>query len=165
MSQSEEGIFSKIIDFINRVGIEVDFCEIGEDMFLPGLRVDKGVLQIDIGKLSYIVDTLHEAGHIAIMSHEERKSLSGKLDNQENDVANEMAVIAWTYAACLDIGIEPSVVFHNDGYKGDAENIISNFKEGRYFGVPMLQWYGMTNERIFDENTVVFPKMTNWMRP
>ncbi|WP_255070168.1 hypothetical protein [Lacihabitans sp. LS3-19] len=167
MSQSEEVIFSKIIDFIKGIGIPVVFSEITDEMFLPGLRVENGVLKIDIDKLSYIGDILHEAGHIAVMSKEERECLSGKLDNQENDAANEMAVMAWTYAVCLEIGIEPNVVFHADGYKGDSENIINNFDNGHYIGVPILHWYGMTNEKfdLNQKNAAIFPKMLRWVRP
>ena len=56
------------------------------------------------------------------------------------------------------------IVFHPDGYKGGSESILENFGQGRYFGVPILQWYGMTNERLSENNTLVFPKMVSWIR-
>ena len=56
-----------------------------------------------------------------------------------------MMVIAWTYAACLEIGIDPRIVFHPDGYKVGSESILENFGEGRFFGVPMLQYVGLTH--------------------
>lgn len=167
MSSSEEIIFLKIIDFIQKIGIPFEICEISQEMFLPGLRIENGVLQIEKEKLSYIGDTLHEAGHIALMTPEERANNAGSLENEVHKAATEMAVIAWTYAACLEIGIEPSVVFHPYGYKGESENIMSNFNNGHYIGVPILQWYGMTNERIDIANnkTIAYPKMLSWIRP
>lgn len=168
MAKIDEVIFSKIIAFIERIGIQIEFCTINSEAFLPGLRIEKGVLQIDIDKLSYIGDTLHEAGHIALMLPEERKNLFGSLEGQDknNAAATEMAVIAWTYAACLEIGIDPAVVFHSDGYKGDSESILSNFNQGHYFGVPILEWYGMTDRAtdIQQNNTQSYPRMVSWLR-
>jgi antirestriction protein ArdC len=165
MIERDEAIFSKIIDFIKAIGIQIEFCTINNDTFLPGLRIENGVLQIDKNKLSYIGDTLHEAGHIALMSATQRKVLSGELEGQTDAEANEMAVIAWTYAACLEIGIDPAIVFHADGYKGGSENILQNFSNGQYFGVPILEWYRLT-ERVnkSEQNTISFPKMVSWIR-
>jgi hypothetical protein len=161
-----ETVFQKIADFIQSVGIPVGYRQISEQSFLPGLMIENGTLLIDKNQLKYIGDTLHEAGHIALMTPEERKSLSGSLEGQNNAEANEMAVIAWTYAACLEIGIDPKIVFHPDGYKGDSENILENFNHGRYFGVPILEWYGMTDRVINVEqnNTKSYPKMVSWVR-
>lgn len=166
MSPSEEIIFLKIIDFIRKIGIQVEFCEINQEMFLSGLYIQNGVLQIEREKLTYLGDTLHEAGHIALMTPEERASNSGNLKNQADEVANEIAVLAWTYAACLEIGIDPGIVFHPDGYKGDSQNIINNFRNGHYVGVPILQWYGMTSERIdiAQNKKIAYPNMLFWVR-
>lgn len=165
MVNRDEAIFSKIIEFIIKIGIQIEFCTINSDTFLPGLSIEKGVLQIDKDKLSYIGDTLHEAGHIALMTAIQRKDLSGALEGQSDADANEMAVIAWTYAACREIGIDPSIVFHPDGYKGGSESILENFGQGRYFGVPILEWYEMT-ERVSNSqpDTISYPKMTSWIR-
>lgn len=163
MSESDEIIFLKIIDFIQEIGIPIEFCEITGEMFLPGLRIENGILLIEKNKLTYIGDCLHEAGHIALMLPEERFGSSGKLENQTHEAATEMAVIAWTYAACLEIGIDPRVVFHSGGYKGDSENIIYNFDNGHYIGVPILQWYGMT-VNLAENKSISFPKMISWVR-
>lgn len=163
-----ETVFQKITDFIQRIGIPIGYCQISEQTFLPGLLIKNGTLLIDKNQLKYIGDTLHEAGHIAMMLPEERKNLSGSLEgqNKNDEAAIEMAVIAWTYAACLEIQIDPVIVFHPDGYKGDSQNILYNFSNGHYFGVPILEWYGMT-ERINNtqqNNTMSYPKMLTWMR-
>ena len=45
---------------------------------------------------------------------------------------------AWSYAACLHIGLDPHIVFHSEGYKDESKNIIQNFTEGIYLRVPAL---------------------------
>jgi hypothetical protein len=163
-----ETVFQKITDFIQNIGIPVSFRQISEQTFLPGLMIEKGRLLIDKNQLKYIGDTLHEAGHIALMTPEQRKDLSGSLEGHIEADGTEMAVIAWTYAACLEIGIDPVIVFHPDGYKGGGQNIIDNFNEGRYIGVPILEWLGMT-ERKINTNTpnnykIPYPRMITWIR-
>ncbi|MES2521027.1 MAG: hypothetical protein V4585_23145 [Bacteroidota bacterium] len=163
---SNDLILKKIADFIQKIGIPISFCQIEEQTFLPGLMIEKGTLLIDKKQLKYIGDTLHEAGHIALMTPEERKCLQGSLENQADAPAIEMAAIAWSYAACLEIGIDPSLVFHSEGYKGDGENILQNFNNGQYFGVPILEWLEMT-ERVTNtqqKDTHSYPKMVSWMR-
>jgi hypothetical protein len=161
-----ETVFQKITDFIQKIGIPVGYGQISEQSFLPGLLIENGTLLIDKNQLKYIGDTLHEAGHIALMTPEERMALSGSLEGQNHAEATEMAVIAWTYAACLEIGIEPVVVFHPDGYKGGSESILENFSNGHYFGVPILEWYGMTDRvtNTQQNNTMSYPKMLTWVR-
>jgi hypothetical protein len=45
--------------------------------------------------------------------------MAGKLESTPGE---EMAAIAWSYAACVHLGLEPTVVFHSDGYKGGSES-------------------------------------------
>ena len=163
-----ETVFQKITDFIQNIGIPIGYRQISKQSFLPGLLIENGTLWIDKNQLKYIGDTLHEVGHIALMLPKERKNLSGSLEGQSknDEAATEMAVIAWTYAVCLEIGIDPAIVFHPDGYKGDSEHILHNFSHGYYFGVPILEWYGMT-ERVTNagqNNAMSYPKMLTWMR-
>ena len=73
-----------------------------------------------------------------------------------------MMAIAWSYAACMHLGIDPVFVFHNDGYHGGGASIIENFSVGHYFGVPVLQWLGMTAAP--GSATGAYPQMTKWMR-
>ena len=51
--------------------------------------------------------------------------------------------MAWSFATCKYLGISPSVIFHEDGYKGEAQNLLTNFEEGHGIGVPLLQWLNM----------------------
>ncbi len=68
-----------------------------------------------------------------------------------------MAAIGWSYAAALAIGIPLEVVFHAQGYRGGSDSLLENFAEGRYLGVPLLQWYGMTGAGEY-------PAMRGWVR-
>jgi hypothetical protein len=72
----------------------------------------------------------------------------------------EMAAIGWSYAAAVHLRLDPSVVFHADGYKGGSRSLLENFAAGYYIGLPILVWAGMTaatGERPF-------PFMTRWLR-
>ena len=164
MMFSKDDVFVKITDFVTKIGIPIHYGQLENESFLQGLMIDKGTLIIDKSRLKYIGDVLHEAGHVALMKPSEREHLTGTLEGQSDPEATEMMVIAWTYAACLEIGIDPSVVFHPDGYKGGSQSIMENFGAGRYFGVPMLQYYGLTHERKKQESDIVFPEMLTWVR-
>jgi hypothetical protein len=102
---------------------------------------------------------LHEAGHIAIADPQRRAAMS----DVGSDPGEEMAAIAWSVAAARACNIPLSVLFHPAGYKGDSESLIENFTEGRTFGVPLLAWWGMTQERGCADETV-FPAMKRWLR-
>jgi hypothetical protein len=58
------------------------------------------------------------------------------------------------------------VVFHPKGYSGGSQAILLNFSQGRYFGVPMLEWLGLAE----DKNTAAllqvprYPHMLKWLR-
>ena len=80
--------------------------------------------------------------------------------------AAEMAAIAWSWAAASYLNVAPEILFHEDGYKGGADTLIHNFTAGRYIGVPILQWIGMTKEPrpgiVPDDHT--YPKLIHWLR-
>jgi hypothetical protein len=160
--------FNRIIDFLNQIGIKVSFNEIPENTFLPGLKISEGSLIIDTTKLIYPGDTLHEAGHIAVIGKNKRSILNDNmLDNSSVSAGNEMAAIAWSYAACKYLKIDPAYVFHENGYKGGSASILENFNNGYYFGVPLLQYYGMTNSPNLTKNSVdqtyIYPEMIFWL--
>jgi hypothetical protein len=72
----------------------------------------------------------------------------------------EIMALACSYAACLPIGLDPDIVFHANGYKGESENILQNFAEGRYIGLPMLQWLGMAYDAKKAKNLIPYPTQT-----
>jgi hypothetical protein len=106
---------------------------------------------------------LHEAGHLAVMEPERRRRCHMNVGNR---AAEEMMAIAWSFAACTHLGIHPRVVFHPEGYKGGSDALIENFTAGRYFGVPMLQWVGMTLDeaRAAELGLQPYPHMLKWLR-
>ncbi len=159
--------FEKAVQFLQSIGIAVKFGCIDTDTFLPGISIDKGAIIVDSAKLKYPGDILHEAGHIAVVPAAER-SLLCEHDIAKRDMrdAEEMMSIAWSYAACVHLGIDASFVFHDEGYKGGGSSIAENFKQGHYFGVPMLQWTGMALEKNDEAQPgkPVYPNMLQWLR-
>jgi hypothetical protein len=78
----------------------------------------------------------------------------------------EMATRAWSYAAAQHLGVPVEVLFHPEQHNGNSDMLIENFTAGRYIGVPLLQWFGMTVEpRVAVKGGVVpFPHMLRWVR-
>lgn len=143
----------QIAAFLQDVGLPVQVGPIPDSSFLPGIHIDQGELVVDEARLCYPGDLLHEAGHLAVMTAERRVSRNGFVDDGGGE---EMAAIAWSWAALLKMGLPPEVVFHEAGYKGGSRSIIENFGSGHYFGVPLLQWMGLTDAG--------YPEMIRWLR-
>lgn len=162
-----ENVTETLISFIRSIGIVTQEGTVDDKTFLPGIEIRNGALIIDKEKLLYPGDLLHEAGHIAVMPPEIRPGLNEEvIKASKSREAEEMMAIAWSYAACIHLNIDPHIVFHEHGYKGDGKSIVDNFSQKHYFGVPMLQWVGMTA----DEKNAVglkiapYPSMIKWMR-
>ncbi len=155
-------VTKKIVDFLLEIGLDVQSTTFEDDGFLPGIKLERGALLVDEAKLKYPGDLLHEAGHLAVKPPSER--LETTL-NAGSDGAEEMMSIAWSYAAAVHIGIPLEVVFHEHGYKGGGDSLIETFSQGNGFGVPMLQWLGMTvdSKRALDLGVAPFPHMTKWL--
>ena len=151
-----------ILAFLERIGIAVTVAPITGDTFLPGLTVRGGALVVDPARLRWPTDLLHEAGHIAVTEPARRPFLSTVSD----DPGEEMAAIAWSYAAAAEIGLEPRLLFH-DGYKGGGAALAENFAAGRDVGVPMLVWMGMTDgwpRPGTGPTAAAYPRMRRWLR-
>lgn len=166
MRQQEEflnPVTSQIARFLTGIGIPVRGGEVPASSFLPGLRIDRGALVVDEARLLYPGDLLHEAGHLAVLPPAARAEV---VDSPGDDGGLEMAAIAWSYAAALAAGLEPAVVFHPDGYKGGAQALLDNFSQGRYIGVPLLAWMGLTVEprRAATGGEEPYPQMVGWLR-
>lgn len=156
-----------IVSFIQSIGIDVHFRPIDTDCFLPGISIDAGQIVVDESRLRYPGDLLHEAGHIAVVPQAERHTLNAQSIGERKDrAAEEMMAIAWSYAACLHIGLDPYVVFHENGYDGGGQSIVDAFRYKNGFGVPMLQYAGMSYEqrRAAEYQAAPFPEMVKWLR-
>ena len=157
-----EPITNMIVEFLTQIGMLVQAASIQGETILPGITISQGVLLVDESTLKYPGDLLHEAGHLAVMSPARRRQCDADVGQK---AAEEISAIAWSFAAAIHLQLEPAVVFHQDGYRDGSASLIENFSQGRYVGVPMLQWLGMT----FDEANAAqhgvapFPHMINWL--
>jgi hypothetical protein len=151
----------RLAAFVRSIGIAVRAATLSDATVLPGLDIRDGAILADESRLAYPGDLLHEAGHLAVAAPAERNA-----PTLSPTGADEMTSIAWSYAALRYLNLDPAIVFHDHGYKGGAAAIRENFAAGRYFGVPLLQFYGMSFEpRLAAQNGVEpFPHMLRWLR-
>ncbi len=151
----KDELIAKLAGFVQSAGIPVCMEAITGETFLAGLTIRDGSLVVDAARLDWPGDILHEAAHIALAPPSRRAATSGKL---EVTPAEEMAALAWSYAAAVATGTDPAIVFHEGGYKKGGAQLISQYTSGLPPGgpgVPILQWYGMTTS---------FPGMGSWLR-
>ena len=73
--------------------------------------------------------------------------------------------IGWSDAAALHLGLDPAVVFPAAGYRDGSVSLLDNFANGRYVGVPMLQWVGLTADATRAEALGVaeYPHILHWV--
>ena len=159
---ASDSITADILAFLQRIDIPVVLEAIPGETFLPAMAIRDGALVVDLDRLTHPGDLLHEAGHIAVTDPAARASLG----DVGSDGGEEMAAIAWSYAAAIEIGLDPRVVFHDDGYKGGGAHLAAQFAEGQYLALPLLQWFGMTRDasRAAAENVAPYPHMLRWLR-
>lgn len=164
-SLKNQKIIDTIVVFLREIGLKVLLEQHEGSSFLPGIRIKSGGLSIDPSQVLYPGDILHEAGHLATLPYAVRCKLDGQLPDIDLHRGAELMSLAWSYAACLELQFPPEVVFHSEGYKGGSEDLIRNFEEGSYIGLPMLQYQQMA----YDENNALalnvkpFPYMQNWI--
>lgn len=152
----------KILAFLTQIELPFQLSHFTHDTFLPGLRLQQGVLHIDVDKLLYAGDILHEAAHIAVCEPTERHLLSDDVykcrSNKSWMKGEEIAAIAWSVAAIQHIGLPISVVLHPDGYKGSSENLIRVFEDDELYGQPLLAAWSMI------DSVEEFPNVRTWIR-
>jgi len=161
-------VLTTIIRFIEFIGIPVVFDTISEKTFVPGILINKGRLVIDENQLLYPGDLLHEAGHMAVSIPDERKIMYGDAGVSEKSKSDgeEMMAIAWSYAACVYLNIDPAIVFHPAGYKGSSAWYIEQYTSGNLLYIPLLQWAGLCYDATNAQKNGVkpFPEMIKWLR-
>lgn len=156
----------KCISFLHEIGIDTRFEKLDGSCFLPGLSIQNGTVIIDREALKYPGDILHEAGHVAVVPAAERAQLTAaSIEKRQRREAEEMMAIAWSYAACVHLQLDPYVVFHDEGYRGGGSYIADNFTNKKYFGLPMLQWMGMAADEKKATTLQVkpYPFMLKWV--
>lgn len=169
MTTETRSITDTITSFLESIGIPVVFDTISENTFLPGILISGGSLTVDREKLLYPGDLLHEAGHIAVATPEDRMQVYGDIGantGKDRSDGEETMAIAWSYAASVHLNIDPAIVFHSDGYKGYSSWYIQEYTSGRFPYLPLLQWAGF----CYDRNNAIkngaepYPKMIKWLR-
>ena len=156
-------LVAQIIPFLERIGIPVAIEPVPEGSLLPGATVRGGTLVFDPDTLEWPGDLLHEAGHIAVSDPATRATQT----EVSPDPGEELAAMAWSYAAAIDLGIDPAHVFHAGGYQGGGENYLQSYANGgNGIGVPMLQYFGMSAEphQAAALGRAPFPAMVRWLR-
>ncbi|MEW5848838.1 MAG: aspartyl/asparaginyl beta-hydroxylase domain-containing protein [Myxococcota bacterium] len=165
----DQALLTRITAFLDEIGIPCRAGTISRATVLPGLDIQDGVLLFDLSRRPHLGDLLHEAGHLAVLKPDVRATATAP-DNLVGDLdvgAAEMGAIAWSWAAVVHLGLDPEVVFHAHGYRGNARQLVADFKAGRYLAVPLLQWMGMTTDPHGrgPRGTQVYPAMKHWLRP
>ena len=152
----------RLAGFLLGIGLEVEPTVLSQGSFLSGVMISHGTLLVDESTLTYPGDLLHEAGHLALLPAGRRQAMH--LDAGA-DGGYEMAAIAWSYAAALHLGIDPAIVIHGGGYRGGSQAILNNFAGGHTFGVPILEWLGMTADKKKAAllGVPAYPHMLKWV--
>ncbi|MGM8363771.1 hypothetical protein ACSV4D_17805 [Flavobacterium sp. ARAG 55.4] len=157
----------RVLIFLESITLKVIEKKLDTTTFLPGLALGPNCIYVDFNQLKYPGDLLHEAGHLAVTDSDTRKSIgTDKLSEEWPTQGEEIAAILWSYAALTHLNLDPSFVFHPDGYKGNSEWFITNFTNRNYIGLPFLEWLGLTldPDRASKEGKEAFPVMQKWIR-
>jgi hypothetical protein len=152
-------LVGRIVAFLRRIGIPVEAGTLEDGTFLPGIAVAGGGLRVDPSRLVWPGDLLHEAGHVAVGD-------PARDDGVSDDPGEEMAALAWSFAAAAHLGLDASVPFHEGGYRGEGPALAEIFSGGGYVGVPMLAMWGLTMEphRASAAGVPGYPHMLAWRR-
>lgn len=166
MTVKENPEVQKVLSFLDEIGIDVIEKEL-DSTFLPGLSLGSNCLYIDYDKLLYPGDILHEAGHLAVTTSEERKIVgTTEISPEWPTQGEEIAAILWSFAALNHLKLPLDFVFHADGYRNASNWYISSFSNQSYIGLPLLEWMGLClgEDRAGKEGKPAFPKMLKWIR-
>ena len=114
----------RIMAFLRGVGLAVREADVPVDSFLPGLRIVKGGLQVDLARLRWPGDLLHEAGHLAVVPAALRSDMDDALAEMHPvPHGGEVEATVWAWAALQHLRLPSSVLFHDGGYHGRAAGL------------------------------------------
>jgi hypothetical protein len=137
-------LIARMVDFLVQVGLPVRTQTIEGATFLHGVAIEHGVLIVDEAALTYPGDLLHEAGHMAVATSADRATMHQTVGA---DPADEMMALSWSHAVARHLDIDPTVVFHPHGYKGESQWLLGMYEQGKYLALSMLQWCGMAYDK------------------
>ena len=157
-------LVATLADFVRSVGIEVIAASSLLPANFPGLDIQNGCVLVDETRVVHPGDILHEAGHLALTPPEERHAL-----RLTPTGGQEMATMAWSYAATVHLGLDPSLVFYPASYDHFGDGLaeyFTNGNKGMYIGVPLLQALRMSVEpkNAAARQVPPFPHMLRWLR-
>lgn len=155
----QDEMVRRFVVFLKEIGLAIECGAITSGDFLPGIQMIPNGLRIDSDALLYPGDLLHEAGHLAVRTPPQRASEP----SAATDAAEEMGALAWSYAAAVHIGIDPQIVFHEHGYRGQASQLLHDYAHGKAVGLPYLCWIGMTTQPRAGQPSI-YPRMLRWLR-
>jgi len=167
MTSTEQNYLLCMQDFIRSIGIKLEYKSLDQPTFLPGLDLGPNCIYVDREKLLYPGDLLHEAGHLAVTTSQQRAAIGSAASEQPWPTdGEEIAAVLWSYAAAMHLNIPLDIVFHAGGYKNDSNWLIENFSAGNYIGLPFLQWAGLCydSQQASRHQSPAFPAMRRWMR-
>jgi len=145
-------VTERVVGFLDTIGVPCRRGPVPDTTVLPGILIEHGGIVYDPDKLAHPGDLLHEAGHLAVMAPARRMRARPDVGRY---AAEEMMAIAWSYAAAVHLGLDPAVVFHEQGYRGQSASLIEAFRNSRCpVGTPTLKWLGMTEH---------YPAMIRWL--
>jgi hypothetical protein len=146
-------VIDVIAAFVREIGLPLRFGTSAVDGVLPGIVLERGTIVVDRDR-ALPGDVLHEAGHLALLPPPARATAHGRLASAPGD---EMAAMAWSYAAAVRLDIDPSVVFHAAGYRGGGNALREAYACGPAGpGVPILELRGMAEAGAY-------PAMRRWL--
>lgn len=150
-----------LLDFLNRIGIDLREGQVPADSFLPGIRLVAGGLVVDRAALRWPGDLLHEAGHIATTPAALRARLDDQLaDDPAIPHRGEAEATAWAWAALTQLGLPAGLLFHSGGYHGHSAGLALTYSMGVYPGAAGLAAAGMARLGGGDG----YPQLLRWLR-
>lgn len=154
-----DSTYTKITSFLKEIGIAIEETKLTEPTFLPGIKIVGSTIFIEKSSLIAVGDILHEAGHLAVTEAQHRSKIgTPEVPSDWPKDGDELAAMLWSYAALTYLKLEPEVVFHDDGYKNQADWLREQYAAGTYIGLPLFIWMG------FCDDEVQFPRVKKWLR-
>lgn len=157
----------RIMAFLRDIGLPVAEAGVPADSFLPGLRIVRGGLQVDLARLRWPGDLLHEAGHLAVVPAALRSGMDEALaELPPVHHGGEVEATAWAWAALQHLQLPSSVLFHEGGYHGHAAGLCTTFELGVYPGLPGLVAAGLAASpaQAASLGVTPYPQMLAWLR-
>ncbi|NCT69033.1 MAG: hypothetical protein GXC76_15505 [Rhodanobacteraceae bacterium] len=161
------GHLEHIVAFLTGIGLAVREAPLGDDTFLPGIRIEHGGLVFDRTRLRWPGDLLHEAGHLAVTPARHRAALDGDVRPEQHYVdGGEVEAIAWSFAAAVRIGLPLAELFHQDGYRGQSQGLATTFALGVYPGAAGLARAGLAaaDDDARRGGVAPYPHLQRWLR-